>query len=572
MAEFPAEREPLSLEERIENMKQQIRSTHESYHNDYDVLAELVQNAVDAVAQRKREDSGYSAHIAICIDERHRLIEVSDDGVGMSKDELNRSVRLNESSKRNNEIDKITIGEKGIGLSFSIFESNRVLIQTNNDSECSEATADGAWDWVNNSDNKNTFTINVATTNGGFSRGTKVTLSEISDLNSFFKLSTKQLEFILRTRTAIGNTEHIWVKDQSAIDVTLKHIRTDVKEVESIKIKNKYWLLDDVSKGSIVSAQEFQDKYSSTKTTDAQKREYLRGKYVTYTGTKEVGKRVVRYFAYFAPNGDDWGKRSKNNNLDISENEDLNYARFSQGVTLSVKGMPTGIPVSTSNLKGASGYISRMFMIIEDPGLTFDTGRKTVASRTIGMYHQLSDKVYRNYNNVIQKWVKNDSKPRAEETSTSAKFKEIRREIPLSYKNTSFKFLPNQEGTVSAMFFEQVGKGTFPGLNLYQHGYNNIYDIYAEYGDDDIVLEFKKQLSDFFNDVKEEIKLWNDVDYLIIYDSLTDEDVHDANKESISLVRFSNLDEKHLCATASLATDYTQPIYVISIEDILKNS
>lgn len=46
---------------------------------------------------------------------------------------------------------------------------------------------------------------------------------------------------------------------------------------------------------------------------------------------------------------------------------------------------------------------------------------------------------------------------------------------------TIFQKIPNkQEAQVSAMFYEQIGKGNIEGLTLYTTGYKGKYDLYGK--------------------------------------------------------------------------------------------
>ena len=45
----------------------------------------------------------------------------------------------------------------------------------------------------------------------------------------------------------------------------------------------------------------------------------------------------------------------------------------------------------------------------------------------------------------------------------------------------NFSKIPNkQEAQVSAMFYEQIGKGNIEGLTLYTTGYKGKYDLYGK--------------------------------------------------------------------------------------------
>lgn len=107
-------------------------------------------------------------------------------------------------------------------------------------------------------------------------------------------------------------------------------------------------------------------------------------------------------------------------------------------------------------------------------------------------------------------------------------------------------------------------------MKIFQHGYSDIYDLYADYDDEDVVLEFKKRLNDFLKDAGSDVKRWDEVDYLVMYD-LTDEDRKAAENGSVDLYEYEDSpDESHLRATAQIDTSYGKTIYIIVLSKIMK--
>ena len=88
--------DPLDLqtdEERQTLVKKQVINLLRSYNGWWDIFAELIQNAMDAVYQQYELTGGhnYDPHINIQIDMRiadSNSIRVSDNGLGMDTDDL----------------------------------------------------------------------------------------------------------------------------------------------------------------------------------------------------------------------------------------------------------------------------------------------------------------------------------------------------------------------------------------------------------------------------------------------------------------------------------------------------
>lgn len=103
-------------------MRHSIKGIESSYSNYWDVLAELLQNSVVAVNKTDRKGI-----IEITIDCRNSSIEVKDNGCGIDGAVLG---DLLKPFSTNKDADPDSIGEKGVGLKFAYFQSNKFTITT----------------------------------------------------------------------------------------------------------------------------------------------------------------------------------------------------------------------------------------------------------------------------------------------------------------------------------------------------------------------------------------------------------------------------------------------------------
>lgn len=101
----------------IDHIRKSIKGIKDSYNNEWDILAELLQNSVDAIRRANNKEN----KIDIIIDSQQRQIKVIDNGVGIQKDQLPVLLKPFSTDK---EFDNTVVGEKGVGLSFVIFSSN----------------------------------------------------------------------------------------------------------------------------------------------------------------------------------------------------------------------------------------------------------------------------------------------------------------------------------------------------------------------------------------------------------------------------------------------------------------
>jgi hypothetical protein len=112
----------------LEDVKRkEIRNIVRSYTGFYDLFAELVQNSLDAVDQRTQiEDSDYHPALWIHIDIPNQLVSVTDNGVGLSREQLPLFLQPNLTFKHGTD----TRGNKGVGATFLAYGFNYIQIAT----------------------------------------------------------------------------------------------------------------------------------------------------------------------------------------------------------------------------------------------------------------------------------------------------------------------------------------------------------------------------------------------------------------------------------------------------------
>ncbi|TAJ20470.1 MAG: ATP-binding protein, partial [Dehalococcoidia bacterium] len=103
-----------------------VRNILRSYHSNYDLFAEAVQNAVDAVHARWRDDVAYEPRLLIRIDLVKNSFTVIDNGVGMTPDTCARAFAPNYSLKAAllSGPSRRLRGHKGVGATFLSYGFN----------------------------------------------------------------------------------------------------------------------------------------------------------------------------------------------------------------------------------------------------------------------------------------------------------------------------------------------------------------------------------------------------------------------------------------------------------------
>jgi Histidine kinase-, DNA gyrase B-, and HSP90-like ATPase len=110
-----------------EASKRIVYNILKSYTGYFDVFAELLQNALDAVELRKRREVGnYQPKIWITIDIPDSIVRVVDNGVGMSEREFKYCLRPSVSFKKQTELR----GHKGVGATFVAYGFSFLKLQS----------------------------------------------------------------------------------------------------------------------------------------------------------------------------------------------------------------------------------------------------------------------------------------------------------------------------------------------------------------------------------------------------------------------------------------------------------
>lgn len=554
------------LANREERVKREVENIYDSYSHPWDVLAELAQNSVDAIRQWNRQFEEDKDHeITLRIERGSRSIAIEDTGVGIRPDRLPGLLAPNATDKAG---DATTVGEKGVGLTFCIFSSNAFRIETTSVEGYYEAELNQARTWRE----KDSVSDIPDTENETFDEtakepldtGTRITLDDVQlagdDEESIFSLSRERLEYLFRTKTAIGNLKEIFGHDEPDIDVTLITVDESGEENEdSITFEyyfpHAFWDDED-----IVDLEDFENRDDIGRLSDEQKRQALDGKVWKIQGTLTRNGREIRYYGVFLPSSKAWEKVSRQNNL-MGEDETPDVR---SGIYISTRGMPTGITIESPDT-GEAGYWSNVYLVLGYDGFKFDLGRKSIPGRTKGMLREIAREKFNKFTNwrsTIRATSKNPSTKPTQVTRTQRedKFNKLDRITDLKYSGIEFAKIPDhQEAGVVAIFHELIGAGELDNYKCYRAGYSQDYDFWGKYeaginelGEDiqsefkgrqeieqNVVLEAKYDASDVIRDIEEERKYLSDIDLIVCWEideekfnesSVTVEPLNDAER------------------------------------------
>lgn len=130
-------------------LRREISNILSSYVGWYDPFCELIQNALDAVEARARQEesagnsANYKQNIRVIVDLDENSLTVSDNGIGLDKEKFEQFLAPNFSFKSGN-----TRGHKGVGATYVAYGFNYMRVTTSVPGFQASGRITGARDWL----------------------------------------------------------------------------------------------------------------------------------------------------------------------------------------------------------------------------------------------------------------------------------------------------------------------------------------------------------------------------------------------------------------------------------------
>jgi hypothetical protein len=212
-------------------------------------------------------------------------------------------------------------------------------------------------------------------------------------------------------------------------------------------------------------------------------------------------------------------------------------------------------------------------MVIDDPTLKFDIGRKSIHGRLQGTLKEIAYSNFREFINITRRYMGGDIDPEIAQWDRDQVFEEVEGLPGLDSKKSRFLKRPNsQEATVAALFFEQIGRGEFKDVKPLISGYKERYDLYAKWKTRRLVIEFKFNLAGLFSDFADERKMFNEINVVVIWE-VTETDLILASRRGLGVERIqeSTLTEFQGFPGSSqkLTLGDATPIYVVELKGLV---
>jgi len=527
-------------------LRKEMQNICDSYNHSWDLLAEICQNSVDAIKLHKNRYGSIKKHeIKITINKQNRSITIRDTGIGIKPDKVAELMGPHSTDKC---AEDQVVGEKGVGLTYTIFISNLYKIKTNSIEGFFEGEVRNARIWKEGSIDEipkliqSSFSLMVNTPNDTY---TEIYIADIDtkfeESDEIFNQSPEVLEFILRTKTAIGSTVRIFNPEATnSINVSLTCI-SEKGERKTFKIEPYYMLPEEYisHKKDVIKLSEFKEKAAVL--SDAQKEKLLYKKCMTNAGVIERGTRKIKYYAFFTHSRHVWDTISNMANLITDNGVDEETHLYSYGIYISTKGMPTGIRLEPK-FKGEAAYWPNFYILLEDDSIIFDLGRKTIPEPTKKLFQKICNDIF---NSFIKYKPYMSSEPSIDtpisaviEHEKNTFFQELGKSNNLNCDSINYLKHPStQEAGVSAIFHELVGAKILKGYYTLRSGYKMAYDLWGKYKipldligsnyanlraqrgilDVDIIIEFKYFAADIIDDL-EDNKFFRDIDLIVCWD------------------------------------------------------
>ena len=488
-------------------LRSSARNILDSYGHAWDVLAESLQNAVDAIEMKIAKDANGTKHLRISFDCKQRAIEVSDTGIGISAEQLAVIVTPNRSLKRG--VSPSLRGEKGVGLTFLVFISNHFKIETCDGIQTTSLEIQNANNWVNSEKfpqpKFEKVTFGPPSIFEGSTTFTRIWVGGIPERQDsgqdIFTYSKQRLVHVLRTKTAVGNTSPVLLGKRPDCDISVFLRYTDPKGVPESedRVVYSYASPDTYLKANAVVEW---SRYQQLLTE--RKEKSVAGKALVRVGTSTSdGGRQIKWYV-FAASRRTFDSISEMHGLVSDETHDIEGGSY-----LSTKGgMPTGVQI-TPPKSGQAAYWPSLYILIEYDYINWDVGRKFVGGRTLEM---LKKAILKDIFNPIVDHLSAfiaGSTPVLQGLENQSQLDELRKNAlaraDLDLSAVPYLKQPGEEQGVVALFHELLGAKVIKRYSTYGNYGKDRYDSFIRVEGPngktyDIFSEFKYEASSVLAD------------------------------------------------------------------------
>jgi hypothetical protein len=545
------------------NHKLIIRDIFAMYHHNWDIVGELIQNAVDSVLiTAEQPPTNYKPNIKITYNARTREIVVEDNGIGIPSGDVRKIAAPHVSLKKSSEA---TRGEFGVGLTFGAFSSNDFRLESIFRDTKSILEVKNGYSWT--MDEEDNEKLEILFTSEGIPTDTKSYTKVYVKPARFPEYSFPQLKYILQRYTAIGDFWACFKEEDGPIKVDLVYIDSNKRKEESIP--NRLWHPADFLKLINVETVDLTDV---TKEVEKGK-EYAMPNWIgfglTDKDTLSMNNKDFTYYALFCRIAY-YEQLSEKIGISSARLEEENEDRLltqpetvSSGIFICKKGMALGATVDYPK-KVLAGFWRMIFVIINCDTLRTEPGRKKLHVDDEQIVKKVAAKIFDQLTKYHHYFI-----PRDPDEETQSLLRNVDKTIddikiyvqshPLinPANKIAISVEPKNEQTLIALFHELIGGEVLKGYKAHRlsatETYDGIYDYKIErpyvgnehwnewlqffpakerkeienkklYFVDFMIVEFKMHLEDIIKDFLQKTKYHPHIKLIVAWD---------ANKDSI---------------------------------------
>lgn len=564
----------------INAVKREIKNILDSYVGWFDPFCELIQNSLDAVEEReKEEEPNYTPEIFIRIDLKDNKLTVSDNGVGLDEAKFKQFLAPSFSFKSKKKGNR---GHKGVGATYLAYGFDYMRISTKTKDFSSSGKIENAKRWLGDEnpagnpmilpDNSTEVDINFVNIN----RGVSITLgfnknTYPSKLDWLGADNANVWYRILAIKTGLGSISandkviiNIEVIDTASNKTVLKQVGTEYFWPHRLNIKSANFFEIQKKETELFAKKGTHFKMPSEFTNLDCFWGFLAkdeiASFIKLTEEEIENIEIFQpniYFSYLY-SAKIW------NTFDEELNIRKNYRILHGGIQLAADNMPQGeiIPIP---LQRGTDRQNRVHIVIHFSNATADLGRKgfhkdvvlfsqEIARKLVeGPLQKMRDKlrpITGAAPDLIRQNAIEDWKNKFTEYEKTNKLEITNPNFFLPTKKISITSQPSREQDVIALFNQLLAGGVIRGIKimatderftydgLYKISFeppnaNHIYDkqenplgvlkdvaiSFDSFESNPKVLEYKKSFDGLIENIEDESKNSNDIGLVVVWET-----------------------------------------------------
>ena len=491
-----------------ESRRRTVAGVLDSYHSNYDVPCEAIQNAVDAIEDAKLLGLGGPYLISIVVNLSENWMSFLDTGVGMTPGEVARafaphvSYKSKSPAKLQRDRRNLYRGFKGIGLTFLAYGTDDITIHSKRDGSLTKARMQYGRAWVTEERTESAFLTEdtEASPLEQYSRGTyvKVKFSQNTRPRSLSHLGSSLdiWKTVLRTKTAIGQV--IAADDKPIVSVKANLSLAVGNQTTSEVVDPTFMYPHEISRNPafrFLNLVSYYRQHAEQTTPPPDKRRqdgvYLNWdaerikKELTSSQRTEFSYQMEKYdpftYAFVPYQGSVW---SELNQISTGHKK-RNYLYSGLMIAINRQRLADIFEIDPSRYET---FARNVFVAVHFHGAKPDHGRKTIDVESTNLAKTIGDRIVQYLAKQRELLRPPGEAPTPEQRQVERDHEEWifnvklhRRTSPLHIPPVAYLSEPLTEHDVVGLFHQLCAVGVFAGAQIYATSQSKTYDCLMEY-------------------------------------------------------------------------------------------